>query len=95
MKAYWLVESAKDGPHRSIGDGQRVVLTVARMVAAEQYKGHDEILRAMPRVLMQVPNVTYVIVGEGDDRSGLKPSPKVQASGATLSLPAPRPIPSW
>jgi glycosyltransferase involved in cell wall biosynthesis len=66
------VEPASTGPYRSLADGQRVVLTVARMAAAEQYKGHDVILRALPSVLLRVPNLAYVVVGEGDDRSRIE-----------------------
>ncbi len=70
--ALTTVEPARTGPHQSLADGQRVVLTVARMVAAEQYKGHDAILRALPHVLDWVPNLAYVVVGEGDDRSRIE-----------------------
>jgi phosphatidyl-myo-inositol dimannoside synthase len=66
------VEPASAGPHQSLANGQRVVLTVARMEASEQYKGHDVILRALPSVLRRVPNLTYVVVGEGDDRARIE-----------------------
>jgi glycosyltransferase involved in cell wall biosynthesis len=66
------VKPASTGPHQSIAEGQRVVLTVARMEAAEQYKGHDAILRALPSVLSRVPNLVYFVVGEGDDRSRIE-----------------------
>lgn len=52
--------------------GQRLVLTVARMAASERYKGHDVVLRALPSVLAKIPNLTYVIVGDGDDRPRLE-----------------------
>lgn len=66
------VEPASTGPHGSLAKGQRVILTVARMAASEQYKGHDVILRTLPSILSRVPNLTYVIVGEGDDRSRIE-----------------------
>lgn len=62
------VEPAKNGLYRSLSDGQRVVLTVARMDASERYKGHDVVLRALPSVVARVPKLMYVIVGGGDDR---------------------------
>lgn len=52
--------------------GKRVVLTVGRLAAAERYKGHDRIIRAMPEVLQQVPDAAYLIVGTGDDRLRLE-----------------------
>jgi glycosyltransferase involved in cell wall biosynthesis len=61
------LEPASTGPHQSLASGQRVILTVARLLSSERYKGHDAILRAMPSVLLQVPNLAYVVVGEGDD----------------------------
>lgn len=52
--------------------GKRVVLTVGRLSAAERYKGHDRIVRALPGVLRQVPDAAYLIVGTGDDRPRLE-----------------------
>ncbi len=52
--------------------GKRVVLTVGRLAAAERYKGHDRIIRAMPEVLRRVPDAAYLIVGFGDDRPRLE-----------------------
>jgi glycosyltransferase involved in cell wall biosynthesis len=66
------VEPARNGLHRSLSDGSRVVLTVARMAASERYKGHDVVLRAMASVVAKIPNLTYVVVGGGDDRVRLK-----------------------
>jgi glycosyltransferase involved in cell wall biosynthesis len=43
------------------------LLTVARMVKANRYKGHDVVLRALTDVVRVVPDVAYVVVGEGDD----------------------------
>ena len=55
-----------------IPEGQRLVLTVARIAAAERYKGHEEVLRALPSVVAEIPNLTYAIVGDGDDRRRLE-----------------------
>ncbi len=48
------------------------MLTVARMSQAEQYKGHDYVIRAMPALLARFPELTYHIVGDGDDRARLE-----------------------
>jgi phosphatidylinositol alpha-1,6-mannosyltransferase len=66
------VEPARCVSYRHISDGQRVVLIVARMVASERYKGHDVVLRALPSVLAKIPNLTYLVVGDGDDRPRLE-----------------------
>jgi len=47
--------------------GRPTLLTVARIVKANRYKGHDVVLRALATVKRAVPKVAYVIVGEGDD----------------------------
>lgn len=49
-----------------------VVLTVGRIEASEQYKGHDVMLEAWPTVLRRVPDALYWIVGDGDDRRRLE-----------------------
>ncbi|HXX44373.1 MAG TPA: glycosyltransferase family 4 protein [Candidatus Acidoferrales bacterium] len=49
-----------------------IVLTVGRMSASEQYKGHDVMLAAWPLVLQRVPEAVYWIVGGGDDRQRLE-----------------------
>jgi len=47
--------------------GRPTLLTVARIVKANRYKGHDIVLRALATVKRAVSDVAYVIVGEGDD----------------------------
>jgi phosphatidylinositol alpha-1,6-mannosyltransferase len=52
--------------------GKRVLLSVGRMSAQERYKGHDRVIRAIPKLLNDGRDVVYVIVGEGDDRARLQ-----------------------
>src|ERR1039458_8854637 len=47
--------------------GRPTLLSVSRIVKANRYKGHDVVLRALPKVVRAVPDVAYVIVGDGDD----------------------------
>jgi phosphatidylinositol alpha-1,6-mannosyltransferase len=56
-----------------------VMLTVARLATNERYKGIDEIIGVMPRLLQQLPNLRYLIVGDGSDRARLEA--KVRAHG--------------
>jgi phosphatidylinositol alpha-1,6-mannosyltransferase len=53
-------------------DAKRSILTVGRLAAAERYKGHDVLLRALPAVLARFPNAVYLIAGDGDDRAHLE-----------------------
>ena len=48
---------------------QKLILTVARLADAEQYKGYDQIVRALPGIRMRIPNVHYILVGKGNDRT--------------------------
>ena len=50
----------------------KILLTVARLDAKERYKGIDHVIEAMPKLLEKVPNLTYVIVGDGTDRLRLE-----------------------
>lgn len=59
-------------PSRSPRNGAPSLLTVARMSLAEQYKGHDVVIRALPELLRRFPDLRYDIVGDGDARPGLQ-----------------------
>lgn len=50
-----------------IQPNQPIILTVARLSNAEQYKGYDQILQALPQIRQSLPNIHYIIAGKGDD----------------------------
>ncbi len=50
---------------------QPVLLTVSRLALSERYKGHWQVLMALPQVLRQVPDAHYLIVGTGDEAEHL------------------------
>ena len=52
--------------------GKTVLLTVSRLAAAERYKGHDRVIRALAQLLPTHPDLVYVIAGDGDDRHHLE-----------------------
>src|SRR5437867_889026 len=52
--------------------GRRVVMTLGRLSADERYKGIDEVLEVMPSLVREMPDLVYLIVGDGDDRSRLE-----------------------
>jgi glycosyltransferase involved in cell wall biosynthesis len=51
---------------------QPIMLTVARLAEAERYKGYDQLLAALPTIRQTIPNLHYIIVGEGSDRPRLE-----------------------
>lgn len=51
--------------------GGPMLLTVARLVRGEQ-KGVNSVIEALPQVITAIPDVCYVVIGEGDDRARLE-----------------------
>ncbi len=56
------------------------LLTVTRLAANEGYKGVDTVIQALPQLARAVPDVQYVVVGDGDDQ------PRLEALGRTLGV---------
>ena len=52
-------------------DDHRILLTLGRLASEERYKGFDEIIECLPEIGKAIPNVTYIIVGDGPDRPRL------------------------
>ncbi len=65
------VEQAQvEALRRKLGlNGKKVLLTLGRVVAR---KGYDTVLRALPEILRHVPNVVYVVAGDGPDLERLQ-----------------------
>ena len=57
-----------------------ILLTLGRLSADEQYKGHDEVLALLPELALDVPDIAYLICGDGDDR------PRLQAKAERLGI---------
>jgi glycosyltransferase involved in cell wall biosynthesis len=51
--------------------GKKVILTLGRLASEERYKGFDEVLEVMPSLIAQIPNLCYLICGDGQDRNRL------------------------
>ncbi len=67
---------------RRLGVERRpVILTFGRMFSMERYKGFDEVIDAMPRLITHVPELVYVAAGDGGDRARLED--KVRTLGLT------------
>lgn len=52
--------------------GHNFLLIVGRMSKYERYKGHDELIQAMPRLVKDYPPAKLVIAGKGDDMARLQ-----------------------
>jgi len=49
-----------------------LILTVARLAAAEAYKGVDHLIAALPAIRAAVPGARLRVVGDGDERARLE-----------------------
>jgi len=55
-------------------ENKKVVLTTGRMDSIEfdRRKGFDEVLEVLPELRKQIPDIVYLIVGDGDDKPRLE-----------------------
>ncbi|MEQ8536737.1 MAG: glycosyltransferase [Coleofasciculus sp. D1-CHI-01] len=51
---------------------QPIILTVARLDRTKRYKGYIQILKALPEIRRQIPQVHYILVGKGSDRARIE-----------------------
>lgn len=56
--------------------GKKIILTLGRIDAAEQYKGFDEILELLPSLVVDDSSIRYLIAGDGNDIGRLKSKAK-------------------
>jgi len=69
----WLTSGGHRAPRTyNAAERDRAVLVVARLAAANRYKGHDQLIDAWPRVVAAQPDAKLWIVGEGDDAARLR-----------------------
>lgn len=64
-------DASKVGQRHQLA-GKRVIITVGRLAGTERYKGHDVVIKALSHVSTRVPEVRYLIVGDGPDRERLE-----------------------
>lgn len=57
--------------HYGLSD-KKVLLTVGRLSSKEQYKGFDEVIQILPELAREIPNIAYLVIGDGDDRARLE-----------------------
>ena len=53
-------------------DSKIVLMTMGRLGDTERYKGFDEVIEILPRLLARIPNLVYLIVGDGPDMARLR-----------------------
>ena len=53
-------------------DNKKVIMTLGRLSDHERYKGFDEVIEVLPEVMREVPEIIYLIAGDGPDRNRLE-----------------------
>jgi asparagine synthase (glutamine-hydrolysing) len=72
MDHYGMAPRRADLVSRHNLEGKTVIMTMARLAGYERYKGIDEVMEAMPELLRDVPALTYMVIGDGDDQARLE-----------------------
>ncbi len=65
--------------------GRKILMTLGRLASEERYKGFDEVLEVLPELAKVIPNVAYLICGDGADRR------RLLAKARSLGLPVSEP----
>jgi phosphatidyl-myo-inositol dimannoside synthase len=67
-----FAEDSCNGSSFSLPPDALAILTVGRLISSEPGKGIESVIEVLPNVIKTVPNVFYVVVGEGDLRPRLE-----------------------
>ncbi len=68
----------------------KIILTICRLSSSEvDNKGYEEVIRIMPNIIKEIPNVKYLLVGGGDDFERVKNLVKDLGLENNIILPGP------
>lgn len=67
-----MAERAAEFPLPEQVPNSRFVLAVGRWSSVERYKGFDTLIRVLPGLLRDTPDLRLVLIGNGDDRPSLE-----------------------
>lgn len=52
-------------------DNKTTIMTLGRLVGQDRFKGFDETIDVLPELINEIPNLVYLIVGDGHDKNRL------------------------
>ncbi|TSJ35956.1 glycosyltransferase family 4 protein [Mucilaginibacter corticis] len=56
----------------SIDNHNEVLFTLSRLASTEQYKGHDQVIRALSRLKERFPRIKYILSGQYDENEKIR-----------------------
>lgn len=80
MERYWPAPPSETLRDRYGLRGRKVIMTLGRLAPEEQYKGFDEILESLSELAKTVPDIAYLVAGDGGDR------PRLEAKAERLGV---------
>lgn len=48
-------------------ENKKIIFTISRLSKGEEDKGYDKVIKAMPKVLEEIPEAVYILGGKGND----------------------------
>lgn len=72
LERYGMAAPSEDGCRKLGLVGRTVILTLGRLVSEERAKGFDEVLDVLPKLRERIPDIRYVIAGDGEYRPALE-----------------------
>lgn len=64
--------------------GKRVVMTLSRLPGRERHKGVDEVIELMPDLRREMPDLVYLVAGDGEDRARLEAKARALGVGEAV-----------
>jgi len=65
-------QEPKKSSDAKVENSSRVLLSVCSLAPGNEFKGVDTVIRALPAVLRVLPDIRYVVVGDGEVRKSLE-----------------------
>jgi phosphatidylinositol alpha-1,6-mannosyltransferase len=67
-----MAQEPKKRSGAKVENGSRTLLSVCSLAPGNEFKGVDTVIRALPVVLRVLPDIQYVVVGDGEVRKSLE-----------------------
>jgi glycosyltransferase involved in cell wall biosynthesis len=67
-----MPQEAQTDSSATVNKQMPFVLSVCNLVRGNEFKGVDTVIRALPKILKALPDLRYVVVGEGEIRAKLE-----------------------